>query len=119
MPWGGPYAEYAEQVLVDAIRRGNADQFAALAVVEHDHDFLGLQDHRDPLHEAPQGDIGLIQGRDINGLGHASRTWGSLDSLLHALALRLQFPDSLEGFGQLGLQMLQALRQFRSLAHLR
>ena len=41
--------------------RFESDQFGPLAIVEHDHDLLGLEDHRDALDKPPQSLIRIDQ----------------------------------------------------------
>ena len=63
----GSHSEYGQAVFLDAVCRRDARQLASLAVVEHDHDPLRLEDHGDPLDEASQGHVRFVDGSDLDG----------------------------------------------------
>ena len=63
-------AEEVQVFVVHAKRRRNATKFADFAIIEHDHDLFGLQDHGDPLDEAAQGHFPFADRRNVGrGLG--------------------------------------------------
>lgn len=63
---GGSDPEVVKLFFFDPVGGRDGHEFAGLVLVEHDHDFFGLEDHGDPLDEPSEGDVAFLDGCDFH-----------------------------------------------------